>query len=209
MKKIKTVMEVLANPPKLFKKRIIDGIDYRDIDDIKSRCSMIHAFGLGFIQIKLDYEHRIHLYSSAVKITSGEEDFHNHRYNFESFICQGNLTNEIIEYRVAKPGTHLHSSASGELDKGECVITPAPFTVDIANKSSFSMCAGSSYKLNSEVFHRVAAAENTITLLKRGLKLKSLAAILFPFDKEKECPFSANVHSEDKLWEIYREAINA
>jgi hypothetical protein len=184
-------------------------IDYKDIDLIKRNCTKIHAFGLGFIQIKLGEERRIHLYTSKVKLTSEPEEFHDHRYTFYSWILQGTLHQDIVEvHRGVSIDNHTLEYVTCDAEKSSVeLLLPSPAPVSLVSQISCEFVAGSSYRLEADTFHRVSAKENTITFLRRFPKTKNFAAVIKSAEKANVCPFSANTLSEDELWEIYSAAV--
>ena len=67
-----------------------------DIDWLKKNAESIHYFGLGFIQVKINFPNRIHFYTTQLDKTVQEEEIHNHRYNFKSQILKGRFTQTIF-----------------------------------------------------------------------------------------------------------------
>jgi hypothetical protein len=51
------------------------------LNDLKEKCKMIHYFGLGFIQIKIDDTYRLHFYTNKLPKILHEEEVHNYRNN--------------------------------------------------------------------------------------------------------------------------------
>ncbi len=71
---------------------------------------MIHYFGLGFIQLKINFETRMHFYSPELPQITSNEDVHNHRYDFESCVLKGELEQEL--FHVINGDTHLREQES-------------------------------------------------------------------------------------------------
>src|SRR6187402_3246657 len=68
-----------------------------NIDWLKDNHISLEFFGLGFLQLKIDKNNRIHFYTRELPSIIGEEDVHNHRYDFNSCVLKGNLTQEIFD----------------------------------------------------------------------------------------------------------------
>lgn len=174
-----------------------------DIDFLKKNHLMIHYFGLGFIQIKINDIYRAHFYTFDLPITSAEEEIHNHRYSFRSQIVKGTLRQKI--YALKEGDSHLlikDACAPGSKPEGE----PIPTGITMLADNEYTG-PQSEYFIAHKTFHTVEAISECITLLNRGPYKKELADIVYPKENKLVCPFSENV-SEDKLWEIVEGIIN-
>lgn len=175
---------------------------YLDIIFLKNNHTMIHAFGLGFIQIKLTDNIRIHFYSNKVTLTPSDEEVHNHRYNFKSTVLKGNLVNKIYSVSKEKNGNFIleNESCNPNVDKKNhnksLVSKPKLIT-------QFSTSKGESYYIDKDTYHQVKALDGTVTLLEREPIEKEFAQIVY---EKKICPFSVNLN-EKVLWEIVEEII--
>lgn len=166
-----------------------------NIDWLKKNHQMIHYFGLGFVQLKIDEQFRIHFYTPELPPITPDEDIHNHRYDFESYILKGKFQQEL--FHVAVGNTHVceeESCKEGIHSKSEGK------TCGIALAGRHQYQAGSSYWLSHATFHRVKA-DNCVTLLKRSDYKKELAEVIRPVEGSKVCPFSQKIEDE-KLWTI-------
>lgn len=168
---------------------------------LRNNAHKIHFFGLGFIQIKINDHERWHFY--VPELPRFVEDPHNHRYDFESQIIYGMLTQAIFE--VVEGKTHL-------LDVETCgrKITPEfevfksqnyPKEVGLKRLTATTMVEGSAYSISADTLHTVKCSGPTITKLRRSTPFKDYAEIVRPKFANKNCPFSKQV-PEDKLWSI-------
>ena len=173
---------------------------YKNIHDVtleslKKHATLIHYFGLGFIQIKLGPKYRIHFYTEELPAIVDDEDVHNHRYDFTSHVFAGEFTQDI--YMITNGDTH-------ELEQESCkegVESHEPGKpCSIKKIMSQTFATGSSYHIDHSVFHTVTA-KNAITFLERGPVKKELAEVVRKKDVLKVCPFSNKV-PEDELWNI-------
>lgn len=177
---------------------------YLDINYLKKHCTKIHAFGLGFIQIKLGDINRVHIYCKEAGLTTQEEEIHNHRYNFTSLVLKGEIENKIYEVKPDPQGLfqQLNEACNPDVPKDmESLLVTEPKLV-----SRFVTAKGSEYFLDKDTFHRVQATEGTITVLTRGLVVKAQAQIVSPLNQKLTCPFSVNL-PENKLWLLVEEKI--
>lgn len=167
-----------------------------DIDSLRKNCQMIHYFGLGFIQLKIDKYHRLHFYNDELPAIVSEEDIHNHRYDFRSVVVKGTLTQEIFDIQLGG-FTHIMEDESCQKDKP----STTPKVPCFAKSSSMhNYAVGSEYTVTHDVFHRVCSAY-CITSIKRTDYKKEYAQVVRPRGAEKVCPFSKQV-DEKRLWEI-------
>lgn len=174
-----------------------------EIDWLKNNHQMIHYFGLGFIQLKLDNVSRLHFYTEELPPIVSEEDVHNHRYDFTSTILKGELTQEIYTYDLIEK-THIieeESCKSGIKCHAEELLFCG---IKLLSTQKFS--TGSSYWIDHDTFHRIIA-KNCITFLQRDGYKKEFAKIIRKKDKLPVCPFSKKIE-EQKLWDIVEFMIN-
>lgn len=177
--------------------------NYQDINWLKRHCQMIHAFGLGFIQLKLNDRYRLHFYTKNTAITSQPEEVHNHRYNFKSKILKGSLTNTVFDVVAGYDYQAVEESC-----RRDYKVVSQPVVCSIAESLSFTLKVGSHYKMNHMTYHKVSS-DRAITLLTRDALVKPTATVIHHRDKELICPFSANLPVSD-LWEIvYSEITDA
>jgi hypothetical protein len=166
-----------------------------NINWLKENAKLIHYFGLGFIQIKLNENERIHFYTNKLARTVQEEEIHNHRYNFVSRILKGIFTQTIYEIDYSGADFILTQETCKEekisFPKVPCNIIPV-FTQDYDMRDS--------YYINHNTFHTVDST-NAITYIKRSGYKKDYADIIYPKDKPPICPFSVKI-PENTLWAL-------
>ena len=175
-----------------------------DIDWLWANKSMVHYFGLGFIQLKIDQDNRVHFYTDKLPRTVELEEIHDHRYNFVSRILQGTLDQEIFELRFSdgKPTHRLVQESCGpvkcDFESVERYCTISPVFQKLYH-------AGDSYFIDHNTFHRVDS-NDAITHVCRGGYQKEFANVAFPIGGTTTCPFSVKV-SEDDLHDIIQDIL--
>lgn len=177
---------------------------YTDINWLKKNHKMIHFFGLGFIQIKINDIERLHFYHESLQAFVDQP--HNHRYDFTSTVLKGCLRNIIWKECVASEGEPCvlrYDSCTSDKD----VVTPESKTTNRKIVSTFVTNKGSGYFMPKELFHQVRVEVSpTITVLHRGYKEYEFSSILEPVGFQSVCPFSRNL-SETELWEIVEDCL--
>lgn len=180
----------------------LDKVMELTLDWLKANCEMIHYFGLGFIQLKLDKTQRLHFYTKHLPPIVPEEDVHNHRYDFNSKIMSGTLVQEIFE--VIPGETHTIEEESCQVGV-KVESTAKPCKLRLASMHTYHK--NSEYFISHETFHRVSYIDHCITLLARSGYKKNLAQVIRPVGQEHVCPFSQKV-PEERLWEIVEEMVS-
>lgn len=176
-----------------------------DINWLKANAKMIHFFGLGFIQIKINDEYRVHIYTDKLPSTT-EEDVHNHRYDFESTILKGIFYQTLFFFEEDPAGDWLKIQEScNPNNKVESTPAPVKYAGQINMKHYGGYEDSDHYVISHDQFHRVRST-NAVTLVKRGPYKKDLADVVYKRGTELKCPFSVKA-TEEQLWSIVEEAL--
>ena len=173
------------------------------LDYLKKRHTKIHYFGLGFIQIKLTQNTRIHFYTDLLPPIIGKEEIHNHRYDFTSIILFGNLTQET--FTITNGNTHIQQDES--CIEGETMKDTIGTYCGVSLSGIQNFAQSSSYFIDHTTFHRVYS-NNAITFLERSDYKKEFAEVLRPKNISPTCPFSKKV-PEEELWKIVEMILEA
>ena len=170
---------------------------FLDIDHLRSFESTPHWFGLGFIQLKLTKDTRIHFWHPELLADTPEEELHDHRYRFHSYILLGIITHEEWFLENSPEGDH-------EIVQVSCKPGDSKDPVPVARGflrqgSTYHMSAGTSYEFAETGFHRIRATK-AITYLERGPITKDLANVIRPLNAPSVCPFERKIDT-DTLWD--------
>lgn len=157
-------------------------------------------FGLGFIQLKLSDDSRIHFWSPDIARHEREE-IHDHRYNFVSHVLYGTLHFELYE---PTPMQHDHVYTH-ELFQTDCApgclgTEPKVHPVTITKRGSYDLPEGSEYWFSSEQFHTTEGTTFAVTYLEREAKTKQFANVIKPKGAPVSCPFATKL-SEEECWQ--------
>jgi hypothetical protein len=178
--------------------------NYIDLDWLKRNYQMIHYFGLGFIQLKLNDRERLHFYTDKIGKTVEEEELHNHRYNFVSTVIRGSFMQQIYEIDFQSNCSPYiltqetcKSDDKREFPKTECNISHV-FTGQYFTKDS--------YYINHNTFHKVIST-NAITHVKRSEYKKEFADVVYKKGKSIVCPFSVKM-TDEELFDIIHDILH-
>lgn len=175
------------------------------VDMLRSLGVKPHFFGLGFIQLKLSDEQRLHFYHPSLSANVPEEELHDHRYDFTSHVISGSLHNEIWEFSPDPEGEQDKVLVS--CDKSDPVPEgTASVRGQARNVLSFTTVAGGSYFISHDRFHRVKG-EECITLITRKPKQKRFATVIRGTGADHVCPFDVSL-SEGDCWKIIGEMLD-
>lgn len=175
-----------------------------DIDHLKNNHQMIHFFGLGFVQLKINNNLRLHFYHPDLLRIIDKEEVHNHRYDFLSMIMAGSLTNNLFEPIINPDGLYYIEEESCNInkkDKSNSII----LNCDLIKKEATTYNQGDSYICKSEQYHTVDT-NFAITRLYRGSIVSEFAKVIRHKHTNKVCPFSKQIN-EDGCWEIVSDCI--
>jgi len=177
-------------------------IMFLDIDFLKNNHELIHFFGLGFVQIKIDKNLRLHFYHPELQPIIHEEEIHNHRYDFISTVLAGKLTQEIFEIHAGESDFYMVE----ENCKAEKIIMPDKIPVIVKPISIQHFKKGESYTSLTNQFHRVVT-DFAITRSYRG-ESNSVNAL---FIKNKNVIEGASISKKltlDECWAIVESCIH-
>lgn len=170
-----------------------------DINYLKKHNRMIHFFGLGFIQIKISDEQRIHFYTDKLK--SITDSPHNHRYDFRSKTLKGSITHFF--YKEVPGNSWVISKENCQKDQPSIAQKTRVCDLKLLNKKIIKN--GEEIFLNHKELHSVYS-NNCITLINRSYYKKEFADVATKIGEPKICPFSIKVE-EELLWDIVEEML--
>lgn len=180
-----------------------------DWDYWKSTGATPHYFGLGFIQLKVEADRRLHFWVPHwPSIPGSATELHDHRYDFTSTVLQGAVEQDVFGIGELSPSPEEGSMELVEVDckpgrEGSPVVKGYVRPLHLVRHR---VDAGQTYCLGHEAFHCAQSVGDTITLLERGPIVKDLARVLRPVGTPFTCPFSLRV-SEQNCWEQMKKMV--
>ncbi len=174
-----------------------------DIKHLKATGCQPKWFGLGFIQLKLDEKNRMHFWHPDLLPDDAafNEEFHDHRYGFQSRVLVGEITNELVNIS--------HENGPFDYILNEVCCSGGGMTeihhASISDPVTFTVSAGQSYSLAADVFHRVRVSR-CVTLQTRTEELKTKARVLTRAGIPSSNPFDRSIDAET-LWNYIEELL--
>ena len=129
----------------------------------------ISLHGLGFIQLKLEGNQRIHVWHPDLPRRNCYDwsAIHNHRFSFISTVLKGNLTNQRVDIELVKDGSHNVLSHNGPRSVKGGRITYSIADCNVWRKCKEVYSAGESYNIAEYEYHLTPNDGIVITLMKK------------------------------------------
>jgi hypothetical protein len=170
-------------------------LDDFSIDFLKKNNQRLYYFGLGFIQLKLTDNHRVHFYTD--QLDNNTDSIHNHRYDFSSKILKGTFCNKIFNQVKGSDYVLVNESCNPDIDAPE-----EKETCSVIEISKIEYRTNDIYQMDHKKFHQVSS-KYAVTILERSDYKQEFAQIIYKKGEERNCPFK--IKNEDSvLWEIIR-----
>ena len=171
-----------------------DGHGLPTLASLRACGAVPHYFGLGFVQLKLSDTRRLHFWHPSCEAIVGEEEIHDHRYDFVSHVLAGTVVHETWDYSPCADG-------GVEAFKVSCKpgvpSDPAPSSRGKASRTGmYSLAAGSFYRFPAGAFHR-SEGKSAVTSLTRGPVVLEEATVLRPLGAPPVCAFSRPMPEAD------------
>ena len=176
-----------------------------NINDLKQTGAEPSWFGLGFVQLKLSPEQRMHFWHPELASNMPEEELHDHRYGFTSKVVRGELTNHLFNFRPNHEGDYMCTTVSCD-PSVQAPNHPSP-RGNIEPVGSFTIPEGGSYSLPKGAFHKTVATRAATLLTRPADHHEPFAHVLRLIDGQAVCPFS-DPKPTAKLWEIIDDVLN-
>ncbi len=184
--------------------------------DFTPTAQQISLHGLGFIQVKLGGNQRLHVWHPDLPRRScyAHSAIHNHRFSFMSHVLVGTQINRRWKVLPAEAGTHDRISHDGvRSDKGgrqsyvaERVTVEAYFPGEAQDEI---YTAGKSYHMPMLQYHETPNSGIVVTLLQKLDEGDKHASSLITHGKEFDQDFDRFQMSECDMWRIVLDAMRA
>lgn len=129
----------------------------------------ISLHGLGFIQLKLGAEQRLHVWHPALprRDCYQHSAIHNHRFSFTSRVLKGEQINVRADIEIVKEGTHQLISHNGpRSEKGGRLSFPVA-DCNVHLRAEERIAAGNEYFMPAFEYHQTPVDDIVVTLMKK------------------------------------------
>lgn len=180
------------------------------IDDLMTDKITLH--GLGFVQIQLEANHRLHVWHPELPRRSCFEhsSIHDHRFDFASTVLVGSMANHVYYVtRDSDEGEFVQYLHEGKRSpNGGRPWTPDG-NIDLELVRSSTISAGQCYLSTAYVFHRTEALGNgkVATLMHKTHEFSQGAHSTCLAGVQPDTDFDRFQWSASQLWEIVRDVI--
>ncbi len=182
-----------------------------DVKDFTPTAETISLHGLGFIQLKLDGNQRMHVWHPDLPRRKCYEHsaVHNHRFGFTSRVLKGTQVNQRCDLEVVKPGTGrflLISHNGPRSDKGGRESYPvADVNVHMRDVERYS--PGDEYSMPALEYHHTPRRGVVVTVLRKHDELAIHANSVCSRGVDFHYDFDRFQLSPDRLFEIVKDAL--
>ncbi len=173
-----------------------------DIDHLRSFDVEPAYFGLGFIQLKIKRNGRVHFYHNDLPVLVDEP--HDHRYGFLSYIMQGKFEQTLYKFDECPVGNYEISWEDCRPGTEDTAPKPILGTLDEIFQAEYR--AGDYYRIEADTLHTVIGRENAVTYLLREEPFKDYAGVVRELGEEKVCPFSEPIPAA-RCWELIEDML--
>lgn len=168
----------------------------------------ISLHGLGFIQVKLPNNKRLHVWYPGLpsRIDAEYLAVHNHRFSFSSCILKGVQINQRFDVTPNDGGDFRRVSHDGPRSVVGGRESRMAERVDIRGQKLETYTAGETYCMDELEYHQTSSSGPVITLMTKLTEGGIHASSIITRDSEFEQSFNRFQLSEAVLWTFVRKA---
>lgn len=182
------------------------------VRDFSPTQEQISLHGLGFIQVKLPANRRLHVWHPDLPRRKCFEHspIHNHRFSFRSTVLVGRQVNRrynVIEWAASDRGSHNVISHDGPRSaKGGRLSFPnGSATVSALPDENYE--PGQSYEMPVLQYHETPNTGVVVTLMEKLVEGEVHASTLIEHGHTFDQGFDRFQWSEDRLWSVVVDAL--
>lgn len=170
--------------------------------DFAAVAEQISLHGLGFIQVKLPNNQRLHVWHPDLPRRSCFERsaIHNHRFSFESRVIAGTQVNRLFEVTPYDQGSHDLISHDGPRSEKGGRLSYVAGRVRLHSFGRQEFNVGQSYRMQALAYHSTPNDGVVITLMTKLEEGVVHASSLIEHGHEFDQSFDRFQLSEAELW---------
>ncbi|SEQ59981.1 hypothetical protein [Sphingobium sp. YR768] len=179
------------------------------MSDFTPTAEQISLHGLGFIQVKLPANRRMHVWHPDLPRRScyAVSAIHNHRFSFRSTVLVGQQMNRRYVVAAAVDGSHDRISHDGPRSEKGGRLSYVAERVHVWPRSVESYSPGESYIMPVLEYHDTPNSGIVVTLMEKLREGTVHASSLIEHDCTFDQQFDRFQLSSDALWAIVVEAL--
>ena len=177
--------------------------------DYTPTAERISLHGLGFIQVKLPGNQRMHVWHPDLPRRSCYEHsaIHNHRFSFESRVLVGTQVNREYMVRPSERGSHDRISHDGPRSEKGGRLSYVAERVEVIGLHPLAYGPGETYTMDVLAYHETPNEGVVVTVMKKLIEGDIHASSLISHGVEFDQSFDRFQLSEDRLWSIVFDAL--
>lgn len=194
------------------------------IEKFRETAEQITLHGLGFLQLKLPANQRLHIWHPELPRRECFEysSIHDHRFGFTSYVIKGTQVNkfwkahrldkdELAKYqsRGLCEATHISYLHEGERTR----FGNRPWVADeilfMESVGQEEINEGQKYSMNPYMYHSTACEDVVVTLMTKTFEGSRGSHSLCEIGVNPDVDFDRKQWSENQLWEVVRDAFSS
>lgn len=179
------------------------------IKDFTPTAEQISLHGLGFMQIKLPANQRLHIWHPELPRRScyAQSAIHNHRFSFRSTVLIGTQVNRRFLVEEAADGSHDLISHDGPRSRKGGRLSYVAGRVNAQSMKPETYYPGDQYLMSELEYHDTPNDGIVVTLLQKLTEGTVHASSLIEHGQEFDQSFNRFQVSEDQLWLLAVDAL--
>lgn len=184
--------------------------DNRPGKDFAPTAETISAHGLGFIQIKLPANRRMHVWHPALprRACFDHSQFHNHRFAFRSQVLIGRQVNQRADLVLHPPATHDVISHDGPRAASGGRESFVAGRVNVIRRAAEEYGPGESYLMPALEYHHTPNSGIVVTIMEKLVEGQIHACSVIERPHTFDQGFDRHQMSPAELWALVIEAFN-
>lgn len=177
--------------------------------DFTPTARQISLHGLGFIQVILEGNQRLHVWHPDLPRRSCLEHsaIHNHRFGFRSTVLVGTQVNRCYAVWSGEFGTHDRISHDGPRAATGGRMSYVAERVFVDAFEDQRILAGQTYSMHPGIYHETPNSGVVVTLMQKTAETHDHASSLITHGVEFDQSFDRFQLSDDDLWAIVNDAM--
>lgn len=180
-----------------------------DLKDYTPTSETISAHGLGFVQIKLPANRRLHVWHPALprRACFDHSAVHNHRFGFRSTVLVGRQLNQRVDLIFHPEGSHDVISHDGPRSEKGGRLSYVAGRVNLRLREVESYEAGESYTMPVFEYHHTPNSGVVVTLMEKLAEDTIHACTVIKRPHTFDQDFDRFAWSPSQLWQVVLEAL--